>query len=149
TVIWSGTSSPRFMIASISRPNSLPLATVSRKRSPDEMWQILRRFASAIACVPLPAPGGPSRMTYMAPNPLCNSPKDRHDWRPGRPVASGAPEIRPWLSTDSQVRTGRAETVGAEPTDRAGKPEHGSAPLLLMIASATTEDNDRQTIRFL
>src|SRR5436305_15327548 len=51
------------MIPRTRTPSSLPAATASRSISPVEMAQTPRRRHNTSACVPLPAPGGPSRIT--------------------------------------------------------------------------------------
>src|SRR5512137_1943211 len=61
----SGTSPPEAMMASTCLPSSVPRALWSRNMSPVEMWGICRSRDSSFACVPLPAPGGPSRMRII------------------------------------------------------------------------------------
>src|SRR5207244_2429100 len=56
----SFTSSPRSMVAFARRPMSVPAVTASRRISPVEIFGIPRVRANRSACVPLPAPGGPS-----------------------------------------------------------------------------------------
>src|SRR6476659_4573047 len=72
-MVASSTSSPAAMIPRTRSPSSLPAATASRSMSPVEMAQTPRRSHSTWACVPLPAPGGPSRTTrawrLSAPSP--------------------------------------------------------------------------------
>src|SRR6185295_3560745 len=51
------------MMLSTLRPSSEPFATASRSMSPVEMAGTPRCSPSTWACVPLPAPGGPSRTT--------------------------------------------------------------------------------------
>src|ERR1022692_990171 len=51
------------MIALAVRPSSVPWATLYRRMSPVEICGIKYRSMMRLACVPLPAPGGPSRTT--------------------------------------------------------------------------------------
>src|SRR5262249_7595003 len=48
------------MIAFARKPISVPALTASRSMSPVEILGMPLAFASRSACVPLPAPGGPS-----------------------------------------------------------------------------------------
>src|SRR5579863_5093109 len=59
----SGTSSPRSMIGLAFMPSGVPLATCSRSISPVERCGTEYLAASFFACVPFPAPGGPSKIT--------------------------------------------------------------------------------------
>ena len=47
-------------------PSSVPCATASRNMSPVETCAGPSRSAMSFACVPLPVPGGPSRIRYTA-----------------------------------------------------------------------------------
>src|SRR5690349_24537757 len=60
-MVSSGTSWPRLMKRSASRPRGVPAATAARSRAPDARIGTPSRAAIAGACVPFPAPGGPSR----------------------------------------------------------------------------------------
>ena len=46
--------------------DSVPAATAARSMSPVESWTIPRCSTSRLAWVPLPAPGGPRRMMFIA-----------------------------------------------------------------------------------
>ena len=61
----SGTRSPRSMAALASRPSGVPSRTAARSTSPVAILGTSRRAASRSPCVPLPAPGGPSRTMIM------------------------------------------------------------------------------------
>ena len=54
------------MIALARLPISVPLCTASRRMSPVEIFGIPRLLANRSACVPLPAPGGPSMIRFSA-----------------------------------------------------------------------------------
>ena len=58
----SGTSSPASMYFLASRPIWVWFLTAERRMSPVEMWGIPYSATMRPAWVPLPAPGGPSRM---------------------------------------------------------------------------------------
>src|SRR5262245_37933677 len=62
-MVASSTSSPEAMIPCTLFPRGVPPATASRSMSPVEMAGTPRCRQSTWACVPLPAPGGPSRTT--------------------------------------------------------------------------------------
>src|SRR5882672_8103018 len=51
---------PLSMMAATSRPSGVPAWTASRSIAPVEMCGIFHFLRSWRACVPLPAPGGPS-----------------------------------------------------------------------------------------
>ena len=71
TTTSSGTSSPLSMIALALRPISVPACTAARSMSPVDSWISPRLAAISLACVPLPAPGGPSRIRFIiAASPL-------------------------------------------------------------------------------
>src|SRR5580704_15652069 len=59
----SGTSSPRSMIGLAFTPSGVSAATCSRSMSPVERCGTEYLPASFFACVPFPAPGGPSKIT--------------------------------------------------------------------------------------
>ena len=59
----SETSSPRSMIGLAFAPSGVPLAICSRSMSPVERCGTENLAASFFACVPFPAPGGPSKIT--------------------------------------------------------------------------------------
>src|SRR5579863_3317260 len=59
----SGTNSPRSMIGLAFTPSGVPWATCSRSMSPVERCGTEYLAASFFACVPFPAPGGPSKIT--------------------------------------------------------------------------------------
>src|SRR5690606_1202531 len=67
--ISSETSPPASMIACALRPISVPAATAARSMLPVESWTMPRSSTRRLACVPLPAPGGPSRMMFMSASP--------------------------------------------------------------------------------
>ena len=71
TTTSSGTRSPLSMIALALRPISVPAFTAARSMSPVESWMSPCLAAISLACVPLPAPGGPSRIRFIiASSPL-------------------------------------------------------------------------------
>jgi hypothetical protein len=61
----SETSPPASMTALAWRPSSLPAATAARNMSPVEICGMPKRSQTNFAWVPLPAPGGPRRMSFM------------------------------------------------------------------------------------
>src|SRR3977135_1746303 len=62
----SGTSSPRSMIAFDFFPSSVPAAIAARSMSPVDNWGSRQSACRIFACVPLPAPGGPNRIRFIA-----------------------------------------------------------------------------------
>src|SRR5215217_3995158 len=60
----SGTSPPPSMCSLACRPRSVPSSTCSRSRSPVPMYGSPKSSVSREAWVPLPAPGGPSRIRF-------------------------------------------------------------------------------------
>src|SRR5690606_18107232 len=64
------TSSPASMMAFALRPTSVCAATAARSMSPVESCRIPRCSIRRAACVPLPAPGGPRRMMFIALTPF-------------------------------------------------------------------------------
>src|SRR5882724_2017866 len=66
TISASGTSSPFSMMPLAFLPSSLPEATAARSMSPVESWTRPRSCCRRCAWVPLPAPGGPRRMMFIA-----------------------------------------------------------------------------------
>src|SRR6188472_1907907 len=67
--IASLTSSPASITAFALRPTGVPWATAARSMSPVESWTIPRVSSRRAACVPFPAPGGPSRMMFICRTP--------------------------------------------------------------------------------
>src|SRR3954464_550004 len=65
----SGTRSPRSMYAFASRPRLVPCLRAARRTSPVAIFGMPRRSDSLSACVPLPAPGGPSSTMIIAVTP--------------------------------------------------------------------------------
>src|SRR5262245_32718446 len=65
----SGTSWPASMYRRAAWPSSLPLCCASRSMSPVDTWGTPRASCNRRACVPLPAPGGPSITTRTPPSP--------------------------------------------------------------------------------
>jgi len=59
----SGTSWPRSMNRRAASPSAVPLCCASRSMSPVDICGTLNASCSKRACVPLPAPGGPSITT--------------------------------------------------------------------------------------
>ncbi len=64
-VISSGTYSPASMYSLAFRPSSVPSETLERKMSPVEIAGMPKCSATTLAWVPLPAPGGPIRMSLI------------------------------------------------------------------------------------
>src|SRR4051812_46051220 len=60
-IVSSGTSSPRLMYVSASRPSGLSAATAARRTSPEPRTGRPSRRDRIGACVPFPAPGAPRR----------------------------------------------------------------------------------------
>mmetsp|Transcript_14053 Transcript_14053/g.46870 ORF Transcript_14053/g.46870 Transcript_14053/m.46870 type:complete len:235 (+) Transcript_14053:201-905(+) len=67
TTMSSETSPPACMIAAACLPTSVPAATAARSMSPVESCGAPNLATSFGACVPLPEPGGPKRMTMLRP----------------------------------------------------------------------------------
>src|SRR5690606_16420329 len=63
--ISSETSSPASMIALALSPTGVCAATAARSMSPVESWRMPCFSTSRAAWVPLPAPGGPSRIRFI------------------------------------------------------------------------------------
>src|SRR5260221_9526963 len=61
----SETSWPASITFFAARPSGVPALTAARSMSPVEICGMANFFASTAACVPLPAPGGPSRIRRM------------------------------------------------------------------------------------
>src|SRR5262249_48508415 len=66
----SGTSWPESMYRLASTPSGVPERTLARKMSPVEILGTARCAAMNSACVPFPAPGGPTRTNLMGPPPV-------------------------------------------------------------------------------
>src|SRR3954467_7855355 len=69
-VISSGTRSPASMNFFACCPSSVPWLTLARKMSPVEILGIPRCAEMNWACVPFPAPGGPTRTSLISGSPL-------------------------------------------------------------------------------
>src|SRR3954463_692823 len=69
-VISSGTRSPASMNFFACCPSSVPWLTLARKMSPVEIFGIPRCAEMNWACVPFPAPGGPTRTRRITAPPL-------------------------------------------------------------------------------
>src|SRR3954453_15317178 len=65
-VISSGTRSPASMNFFASWPSSVPWLTLARKMSPVEIFGTPRWAEMNWACVPFPAPGGPTRTSLIS-----------------------------------------------------------------------------------
>src|ERR1700741_2913529 len=65
--ISSETSSPASITALIRSPSGVPAFFSWRSMSPVDSWTMPRRSTRRLAWVPLPAPGGPSRIMFIAP----------------------------------------------------------------------------------
>ena len=90
----SPTSSPRAIVSLMAFPSSEPLLTASRRMSPVETLGIPCSRANRSACVPLPAPGGPRRMSFTAvplPEPCGSGPHTD-----ARRDATGSGSPYPW-----------------------------------------------------
>src|SRR3954447_13738479 len=70
TVISSGTRSPASMYFFACRPSSVPWLTLARKMCPVEILGTPRCAEMNWACVPFPAPGGPTRTSLITASPL-------------------------------------------------------------------------------
>src|ERR1700722_9766051 len=66
TITSSGTSSPASMKRLAALPSSVPSATCARRMSPVEMWGSPKSSCNRSAWVPLPAPGGTSRIKFSS-----------------------------------------------------------------------------------
>ncbi len=64
-IILSSTNLPASMIDLAFLPNSVPLAIASRNMSPVDSWTKPYLSIKRVACVPLPAPGGPRRINII------------------------------------------------------------------------------------
>src|SRR4051795_2635890 len=62
----SGTSLPLSMYSLACRPRSVSCRLCSRRRSPVPMYGSPKSSVRREACVPLPAPGGPSRIRFSS-----------------------------------------------------------------------------------
>ena len=60
------TSAPESITFLASRPSGVPALTAARSMSPVEICGMPKRLQMKVACVPLPAPGAPNRMSLMA-----------------------------------------------------------------------------------
>mmetsp|Transcript_22859 Transcript_22859/g.38201 ORF Transcript_22859/g.38201 Transcript_22859/m.38201 type:complete len:241 (+) Transcript_22859:241-963(+) len=69
--ISSVTSSPRSMTSATFLPISVPEVFAARSMSPVESWIMSRFSTRRPAWVPLPAPGGPSRIIFIDEQVLC------------------------------------------------------------------------------
>src|SRR5262249_20675852 len=84
----SGTSLPAAMMGPACFPSSVPSFTAWRRMSPVEACGTPIRAESRFACVPFPAPGGPSRTRFMTPpaeRALRGRPEPTADPRAARP----------------------------------------------------------------
>src|SRR5688500_7306599 len=77
----SPTRLPASIVALATSPRPVPAWTASRRMSPVEIFGSPCVLASRSACVPLPAPGGPSITTFIA---LRSAPYDT--WLPTPPA---------------------------------------------------------------
>jgi hypothetical protein len=59
------TSPPDSITALACRPKGVPALTAARSMSPVEIWGMPYFWQMKVACVPLPAPGAPSRISLM------------------------------------------------------------------------------------
>ena len=59
------TRPPESMTFLAARPSSVPALTAARNMSPVEIWGMPNFWQRNAACVPLPAPGAPNRMSLM------------------------------------------------------------------------------------
>ena len=73
----SGTSSPAVISSRICSASGEPVATCWRRMRPGLTWTSPSRSASREACVPLPAPGGPSTMIWSGESPISNNQLDQ------------------------------------------------------------------------
>ena len=62
----SDTSAPLSITFLAARPSGVPAFTAARSMSPVEIWGMPKRLQMTDACVPLPAPGAPNRMSLMS-----------------------------------------------------------------------------------
>src|ERR1700722_16267401 len=69
TTISSGQRSPRSMMCLTLRPTGVAALTAARNMSPVESWMIPYLSTSRCAWVPLPAPGGPRRISLIGVSP--------------------------------------------------------------------------------
>src|SRR5688572_10316145 len=65
----SGTKAPDSMMRLASSPSGVPALTASRSISPVAICGTPHSCARFLACVPLPAPGGPRKITRTASGP--------------------------------------------------------------------------------
>ncbi|MOA48152.1 hypothetical protein D3C78_1708580 [compost metagenome] len=65
-MISSETRPPASMTFLASIPNGVPAFTAARSMSPVEIWGMPKCWVRNAAWVPLPAPGGPSKMRRMS-----------------------------------------------------------------------------------
>src|SRR5690606_20132507 len=62
----SDTSAPESMTFFAASPRGVPALTAALSMSPVEICGIPNLFLMTVACVPLPAPGGPKRINRMS-----------------------------------------------------------------------------------
>ena len=62
----SVTRSPRYIVSFTYLPSSVFFETASLNKSPVDTWQIHKSSLIAGAYVPLPEPGGPTKITFMS-----------------------------------------------------------------------------------
>ena len=65
----SETSAPLSMIFLAASPSGVPAFTAARSMSPVEICGMANVSLMKVACVPFPAPGGPSRISRMVVDP--------------------------------------------------------------------------------
>src|SRR5271166_6010482 len=103
TITASGTSSPASMYRFASLPRALPSATCLRRMSPVEMWGSAKSSRRRSACVPLPAPGGPSRIRLSSDTTAADYPLARLQAQPAAPRRSPSRRPRARLLQESLV----------------------------------------------
>src|SRR5260221_12903284 len=109
--ISSGTSWPDAISGLACMPSGVPSATALRSTSPVESWGILNRSISRLACVPLPAPGGPRkiRFTVSLRSPWTRKEAPSARCRSGSYVGRGLTHRRTGAPADAgAARTGKA-----------------------------------------
>src|SRR6478735_6297462 len=160
TMVASGTSWPRLMNRSASRPRAVRSATAALRRFPDARTGMPRRSARIGAWVPLPAPGAPSRTRTITRSPsssdepfvvphhqlgfdlLHGLDDDRHHDQQARAAEPEGPEVREAERDDrrrdrhdGQEQSAGEGDAGHDPGKvilrRAARPDAGDEPAVL------------------
>src|SRR5665213_6032 len=92
----SPTSAPESMTCFAARPSGVPALTAVRSMSPVEICGMAKRLQMTAACVPLPAPGAPNKMSLMV---------GRFSFQAGERSIIGGEAPRPRRERSGKTRT--------------------------------------------